>query len=94
VFCVDVPNEDKQLIVEITATKRGNRNAPVKTPVISHTIGEDREVFNTGGTNSWPFVTQIFRNRSLIWSFNFTTHMLRSSLQFAFRVYITSQSKL
>jgi len=32
----------------------------VTNPVISHEWGKDREVFTTGGTYPWSFVTQIF----------------------------------
>ena len=34
----------------------------VTNPFISHEWGKDREVFTTGGTYPWSFVTQIFRN--------------------------------
>jgi hypothetical protein len=34
----------------------------VTNPVISHERGKDREVFTTGGTYPWSFVTQIFHN--------------------------------
>jgi hypothetical protein len=32
------------------------------TPVISHELGRDREVFTTSGTYLWSFVTKIFHS--------------------------------
>ena len=53
-FWADVPKEDKHLILEFAdenyCTKRGNHNAPVTNPVISHEWREEREVLAPSGT--------------------------------------------
>jgi len=44
------------------STSDSRRVNLVTNPVISHERGKDREVFTTGGTYPWSFVTQIFHN--------------------------------
>ena len=49
--------------VSCSCSTRDTRCVNLATnPVISHEWGKDREVFTTGGTYPWSFVTQIFHN--------------------------------
>jgi hypothetical protein len=49
--------------VSSSCSTSGTRRVNLVTnPVISREWGQDREVFTTGGTYPWSFVTQIFHN--------------------------------
>ena len=49
--------------VSSSCSTSGTRRVNLAThPIISRELGKDREVFTTGGTYPWSFVTQIFHN--------------------------------